>query len=177
MHNYFHHLSHLPLLPRMYGKLAEKIKYQWPEEHKLPSQITLGQCPEFAKNNFIKQLEKDFPKITVSYFRNEPTSFYDWHCDLGVGKFGPRTCCINYPVSENAGAVTMFKDHDYNRMNHGVKICDYTLFQGTLFNTQHSHAVLNPSDRPRYILSVSFFNVKFEDAREYLSAVKIDKYE
>jgi len=177
MHNYFHHLPNLPVLPRMYVKLAERATYQWPEEHKLPSLITLSNAPEFARSKFVLRLERDFPKITVAYFRNEPTSFYDWHCDKGTEKFGPRSCCINYPVSENAGAVTMFRDHSYNKMNHGVEICDYTLFRGTLFNTQHPHAVLNPSDRPRYILSVSFYNVKFEDARDYLSAVKIDKYE
>jgi hypothetical protein len=177
MHNYFHHLTNLPPLPRIYGKLAAAATYQWPEEHKLPSQITLGMCPEFTNTKFVQQLQKDFPRIVVSYFRNEPTSFYDWHCDLGSSKYGPRSCCINYPLSENPGAVTMFKDHDYNRMNHGVKICDYTIFQGTLFNTQQPHAVMNPTNVPRYIMSVSFFNTKFEDAKDYLSSLSFDNYD
>lgn len=176
MHNYFYHLTNLPPLPRIYNKMATQVNYQWPEEHKLPSQITLGRCPDFLKSAFIKELQTVFPGTTAAFFRNEPSSFYDWHCDLGGGQLGPRTCCINYPLSDNPGAVTMFKNHSYNRMNHAVTICDYTVNCGTLFNTQHPHAVLNPSDTPRYIMSVSFFGVPFETVKEYLLSVNIKGY-
>jgi hypothetical protein len=176
MHNYFHRLHNLPPLPRLYSKLAISADYQWPDEHKKPNQITLSFCPEFERTQFVQQLKQDFGKIVVMLFRNEPHSFYDWHCDLGEPEYGPRSCCINYPLTVNEGALTLFKDHSYNELNHSVAFCDYEFLQPTLFNTQVPHAVLNPSSSPRYILSVSFFGKKFEDIRENLSAINISKY-
>lgn len=176
-HDYFHHLPNLPKLPDKYIELATKAKYLFPDEHKMTNQITLASCLKFQSTKFINDLSKKFSTIIVSFFRNEPYSFYDWHCDLGGVKYGTRQCCINYVVSENSGAVTMFKDHSFNRMNHGVVICDYTFLGATLFNTQRPHAVLNPTDRPRYILSVSFFQNTYAEVLEHLSGLELDSYD
>ena len=62
-------------------------------------------------------------------------------------------------------------------MNHGIVICDYTFLGATLFNTQRSHAVLNPTDEPRYILSVSFFQVDYAEVLEHLKELKLDSYD
>jgi hypothetical protein len=176
-HDYFYHLTNLPLLPAEYMELAQTAEYQWPEEHKLLSQITLSSCRKFRSTKFIKNLMLQFPKVTVSFFRNEPNSFYDWHCDLGKDESSsPRLCCINYVVSINPGAVTMFKDHSFNKMNHSVVFCDYTLLSATLFNTQRPHAVLNPTDKPRYILSVSFFKADYATVLNYLKHIEIEQY-
>jgi hypothetical protein len=176
-HDYFHHLPNLPLLPTAYIDIARRANYFFPEEHKLPSQITLGACVKFQSTKFIKDLAQQFPKVTVSFFRNEPRSFYDWHCDLGGEQHGARQCCINYVVSENPGAVTMFKDHSFNRMNHSIVLCDYTFLGATLFNTQRPHAVLNPTDEPRYILSVSFFQVDYAEVLAHLTKLDINSYD
>ena len=176
-HNYFYHLPNLPKLPTKYIELAQKAKYLFPEEHKMNNRVTLASCLKFQSTRFVNELSQKFSTIIVSFFRNEPHSFYDWHVDLGGVKYGTRQCCINYLVSENPGAVTMFKDYSFNRMNHKIVECDYTFLGATLFNTQHPHAVLNPTDHPRYVLSVSFFQNSFSEVLDYLKDLQVDSYE
>jgi hypothetical protein len=62
-------------------------------------------------------------------------------------------------------------------MNHGIVVCDYTFLGATLFNTQHPHAVLNPTDQPRYILSVSLYQVAYAEALDHLKDLKLDSYD
>ena len=175
MHNYFCRLTNLPPLPRMYTKIASVSSYKWPEEHGKPNQITFSYCPEFEATQFCQKLKRDFGIVVVMLFRNEPSSFYNWHSDLGEPEYGPRSCCINFPLSDNPGAVTMFKDHSFNEVNFGVKFCEYKLLHPTLFNTQISHAVLNASAAPRYVLSVGFFK-PYDEVKEYLQKLSFSTY-
>ena len=159
----------------MYTKIAAAAPYKWYGEHDKTNNVTLSFCPEFEATRFCQRLKQDLGMVVVMLFRNEPNSFYNWHCDLGEPEHGPRMCCINYPLTDNPGAVTMFKDHSYNALNFGVKFCDYELLHPTLFNTQVPHAVLNASDMPRYILSVGFFK-PYEEVKAYLEQLTIKTY-
>jgi hypothetical protein len=82
-HDYFHHLPNLPKLPEKYVDLAKNAKYLFPEEHKMTNRVTLASCLKFQGTKFVNELAQKFSTTIVTFFRNEPYSFYDWHCDLG----------------------------------------------------------------------------------------------
>jgi hypothetical protein len=103
--------------------------------------------------------------VFAEYYKNEPHSFHTWHRDA------IRSCAINYLLTDVPNSYTLFGRKI--SISHFQTIeCKYTLLQPVLFNTTVPHSIINNSDFPRYLLSVTIGTrdnaVKFEDAKNFL---------
>jgi hypothetical protein len=173
MDHCFYHLTNLPLLPRLYTKLAANETYMVPGAHKQEARSVFTDCPTFLKSPIGIELAKHFT-LKANLIRFDPKSFYDWHCDAGHQGNAPRQCAINYVLSDNLGALTVYKIEELYAINYKIAVCDYTVLQPTLFNTQIPHCVCNPTDSYRYLLSVSLMDVSYEQALDKLKGRSID---
>lgn len=173
MDHCFYHLTNLPSLPRLYTKMAMSASYMEPGAHQQEARSVFTECPAFLKSPIGVELVKYF-RLKANLIRFDPKSFYDWHCDAGHHGQPPRQCAINYVLSDNPGALTVYKIAELYAINYKIAVCDYTIMQPTLFNTQVPHCVCNPTDDYRYLLSISLMDVTYDQALETLKNLFVD---
>ena len=148
MDNCFYHLTHLPLLPKEYVDLASQSLYQ----NQNGDNTTWARCFDFENTPLFKKLTQDFQRVNVVFYRNYPKSFFSWHKDEHLDEL--RNCAINFVLSHNPGALTLFSvDHIVGGYR-SIEVCNYTFLAPTLFNARVPHSVTNPTDSYRYILSI-----------------------
>ena len=169
----FYHLDNFPTLPVLYSKAAESADYLDPSEHGTEARSQYAECLLFAKTAVYQKLSQHF-RIKSQFIKFDPWSFYDWHVDAGNNGRAGRQCAINYVLTDNPGATTLYRLDQMYSLNYRIGVCDYTRLRPTLFNTQISHCVSNPTDRTRYILSVSLMDITFESARDILQSISFD---
>lgn len=174
MNNCFFHLTKLPPLPQEYHEAVSTVNWLSPRQHEYAHSLSIGYCEYFYKTPLMTQLKKDFVKAEVNYYRTNPKSFYNWHKDTSNNT--ARECAINFVVTQNPGAMTLFRVDYYTFSELQIEICDYTFLRPTLFNVAMPHAVFNPSDFHRAILSISLWGKSFEVAKEYFSTLELDFY-
>ena len=136
-----------------------------PEIDNIRTSRTTKAKTTFTNSTFIQDLKQKLsPNIHACFFRNDPHSAYDWHTD----SVGNRKCVINYLLSTNAGAMTLFREPTI-RLNYKIAECPYILYKPMLLNVELEHCVINNSPDYRYILSVSLPDVTFAQAVKFFN--------
>jgi len=176
------HLEHLPPLGYEYVNEALNATYavtkpstEMPDVvHKQNRWIGSENAPStFYKTKFCKDLEAEFGNIETYYVRFNTMSLYDWHTDI------QRQCGINFLIQPVSDALTLFRYaelSDHTLMYHLEKL-EYVARMPVLFNPTVEHCVINLSNKPRYLLSVSFpRTITFYHVREFLKNYTTDAY-
>ena len=172
--NLWYHLSHLPTLDQKYINEAHSSDYTYKSNlvaaHSRKYYAVQAES-QFANTKFCNDLSKEFGELgPVKYSRNDPYTLYEWHVDSG------RSCSINFALSELPNAFTLFRA-PINNAIFSIDECKYPIYRPVLFNSTVPHCVINNSNQPRYILSVTFPKlVTFDDARQFLVNYHTDKY-
>ena len=165
--NCFYQLDNMPLLGTEFINEGIGGEYQTPppEIDNVRTSRTTKAKTTFTNSTFIQDLKQKLsPNIHACFFRNDPHSAYDWHTD----SVGNRKCVINYLLSANAGAMTLFRKPTI-RLNYNIAECPYILYKPMLLNVELEHCVINNSPDYRYILSVSLPDVTFAQAVEFFN--------
>jgi hypothetical protein len=193
------HLDNLPLIDTFFVNEAHNAVYSWPDpdytESPCPG-IELVPTPAtshlgvdyltgsrhgtksrtifypstFSTTIFGQELIKNLGQINSRYLYNSPWSLYDWHQDLAR-----HNSAINFVLSDNPGARTIHRFPTDCRLHYRVELTEYELYKPVLFNAKIDHAVINLSDKPRYILSVIILDSDYDTAKEYLKNYKSNK--
>ena len=167
----FYHADHLPPLPMEYVTPVFDIDWIYPEPE-TPGQKTIRivHAPsKFQQTRFCYDLYKAFGALKSEYFKNEPMSYYDWHCDI------KRNCGINFLLNDVKDALTLYMIEGDVRLNGTIINVIPKLYRPVLLDTTVRHCVLNWSNETRYILSVGLHDpdVGFADVKEFLEKYPI----
>ncbi len=162
----FYKLKNIPPIPDLFVASAEQAVYKTHDQHKQLAHSNTSVAKDFRSTKFCRILQNNF-SINVDYFKNDPHSFYKFHKDAPWQAM-PRTCSINIWLSGNPGAITMFSDTEINKLTNQVFICNYEKCVPFLFNSQIPHAVVNPFNEARYILSIGFHIAPYERVKKFL---------
>lgn len=178
-------LHNLPLLNTEYVTQGLTAEYHLPPTDtrqkmlfnvpKLPSNVlsdpdsrpfafsTIDARSTFAQTQFCRDLDREFGEVRAKFFYFRPWSGYDWHVDLG------RKCAINIALDDYPDAVSLFRQRIDNQ-NYNVLSVPYPARRPVLFNTSVEHSVINLSDQPRHVLTVSFIEptATYERVREFV---------
>ena len=175
MNKFFTHLTNLPALPDNIIQEGLNCNFKLISE---PSRLYVGQT-NFNNTNFYKQLQSIFGYVETSYRYTPPNSVYDWHIDKR------RNCAILWPIKNNSGAGTFYREVTINSVQDGnnnknmfydLTELDYTMYSPTLLNTTYEHCVINNYNEPRIVLSVSLFDISYEDAIPLLQNINCQNY-
>lgn len=143
-----------------------------PIERRLPNRIIFGQS-SFAETNFCQDLQKEFGELSTKFFYFNPWSLYDWHADID------RKCSINFSLDDYPGSHTLFRQK-VDSLNGSVVELHYKPRRPVILNTEIEHSVINLSDNPRYVLSVTIHdkNITFNQMVDFLSGYQMssDQY-
>ena len=171
----FIHLKHLPLLDPIHIEHARTAHYNEPEPETLDNfkirSTNSDRLTWFEQGKFCQDLSKKFGVVIARYSKMAPATYYDWHQDLS------RSFCINIALVQPPRAQTLHRKR-INRLVFDIRECQYELLRPVLFNAQISHAVSNPADQYRYLLSISFQKsaIRWEEAKEWLLNYYTDRY-
>lgn len=163
----FVHLKNLPLLDSKHIEYAKAATYNEPDSEKINEfkirSTNSDRIHWFEQEQFCQSLSKKFGAVEARYSRMSPATYYDWHRDIN------RAFCINVTLVQPPRAQTLHRKY-INRMVFDIRECQYELLRPTLFNAQIIHAVSNPVNENRYILSISFpeTTVSWTDAKHWL---------
>jgi hypothetical protein len=166
--NCFYQLDHLPLIGKEFVNEGINGNFESPlaEIDGTRTSRTTKAKTTFTNSTLIQDLKQKLsPNVHACFFRNDPYSLYDWHTD----SVGNRKCVINYPLTHNIGALTLFRE-SVSRLNYKIAECPYILYTPILLNVDLEHCVINNSSNYRYILSISLPDVNFEQAREFFKS-------
>ena len=166
---YFKHLKQFSKLSDFYIKEALEQKYQFITE---PSTLYCANT-SFHKSSFFKELQKHF-RCGTRYFGNPPHSLYDWHKD------NKRSCAINWLIKTNEKSSCFYREPSVTSEKpsifYNLIVVDYDLYHPVLLNTQLDHCVVNHYNDTRIILSVSLFDVTYEEAIQKLENINCKEY-
>ena len=166
--NCFYQLDNIPLLGSEFIVEGIRGEYQTPspEIDNIRTSRTTKAKTTFTNSTLVQDLKQKLsPNIHACFFRNDPYSIYDWHTD----SVGNRKCVINYLLTADTGAMTLFRE-PVSRLNYTIVECPYTLYKPMLLNVELEHCVINNSADHRYILSVSLPDVTFDQAVEFFKS-------
>jgi hypothetical protein len=168
MHNkFFTHLNNLPVLPANIIQEGLNCNFRLVSE---PSRLYVGKT-SFNETNFYKQLQNTFKEVGTSYRYTPANSIYDWHID------NKRVCAILWPIKNNSSAATFYRgSKSIKNIFYDLTEVDYTLYKPTLLNTTYEHCVINNYNEPRIVLSVSLFDISYEDAIPLLQNINCEHY-
>ena len=169
----FYHLPHLPKLELEYIQPAFTTEYILPEPefNGVKTSRSVWANSPFSETKFFQDLQTHVGKpFTALYYKFEPMTVYDWHTDRD------RNCAINFILSPDPNYMTIFREPTNNRILYNIKICDYTLYCPTLFNTCVSHTVINYSNMPRYILTVASKTATLSEVKDFVDNYTISSY-
>ena len=154
MNKYFRSLaSLLPPLDKQYIEEAHNARYSVAGVANVEHTRGFDQAEysSFNNNPLLDQLRSRLnTHVSTAYFRMNPHSYYDWHCDYATSK---RGCAINYRL-DTTPSLSLFRQR-IDKMNYTIIECEYTLYEPMLFNTQEPHAVINHSNDYRHLLTIS----------------------
>jgi len=167
LENCFLPLPNIPLLDQVYVDEVFSAEFPNPLHFAESKNGHVNRIPStFTNNQLCIDLRNHFGvDVFAEYYRNEPNSFHNWHCDA------IRSSSVNYLINSVPSSFALFgkKIADSHFI---TKECDYTLRQATLFNTKMLHSIVNNSTQYRYVLSVTIGTknnaVPFELAKLFL---------
>lgn len=114
----------------------------------------------YLSDEFLSDLDKNFPIKVVGFLEMTPWTVYKWHKDIY------RSASINLLLTAHDESYCLFTSEGDEALQIDVSELKYKEKTFYLFNTQERHMVLN-LDKNRYL-----FSVEFEGTPPYAALVK-----
>jgi hypothetical protein len=171
--NSFFQFPHLPKLDSKYVSEALNAKYILPEPevNGIKTSRATWAWSTFADTKFFQDLSAGINQpFTAVYYRFPAMSYYDWHTDRD------RECSINFVLTDNPNYLTVFRAPTDNRIIYDIRVCDYTVLEPVLFNTQISHSITNYSNQTRYILTLASETASLTEVKDFLFSYQTTSY-
>jgi hypothetical protein len=171
MSNFFYHLKHLPQLDLDFLLDIENAEFSGDYQPLNGKRVNFNMADsQFSQTSFFAMLQEKFGAVYCYYTKMPPCTTHKWHSDIN------RNCAINFLLTD-CDSLTLFESYKINDYNVGFEVCNYTVYQPTLFNTTIPHMIINHSDQIRYLLSVSIPRPHtFLEIKDFLINYHCDHY-